>query len=118
MLKEIKRADVPPVGGKEPSPIRRFAAEVVEELLPNARAGQVFEVSGWPDDGTVAPARQAQRVRQAVREALWHADRELPMAQLELFCRKERLFIAIRAPQTPERVEAMTGKPIRGLQGI
>ena len=54
MLKEIKRADVPPVGGKEPSPIRRFAAEVVEELLPNARAGQVFEVSGWPDDGTVA----------------------------------------------------------------
>lgn len=120
MLKRIERADVPPLGFNVQSPIRQFAAETLGEFFEAAQPGDVFEVSGWPSDSARDAVRQADRVRQAVKDELWAMGRGTRGGKpvVEVFRRKERLFIRMPEPVTPAQVEAMTGKPIRGMRGI
>ncbi len=47
MIAKVDRADVPP-SNRPRSPIRQFALDSLTEFLASARAGEVFEVTGFP----------------------------------------------------------------------
>lgn len=95
MLTKISRREVPRYTGREPSELRRFAADQLDKFMCMANAGDVAEVTGEPGTGDADPIRHADRVLQAFRHELWRLDMR---ERVRCFRRGPRMFLERTEP--------------------
>lgn len=96
MIAAIDRKDIPPQGGRERSPMRKFAFGAVGEFLEAAREGDVYEVTGWPDVPAESSLQRAAKAVSALDTELWHFGAK-DIARV--YRRRERVFLERKAPK-------------------
>ena len=99
MLSPISRSEVPRYRGTEVSPMRRFAAETVDEFVSASAVGDVMEVTGWPD-----ATNAVEKCAAAIRSELFYRDRTVDWRDaVRVMTRSgERVFLE-RTREAPKR---------------
>ena len=99
MLRPISRSEVPRYRGTEVSPMRRFAAETVDEFVSASAVGDVMEVTGWPD-----AVNAVEKCAAAIRSELFYRDRTVDWRDaVRVMTRSgERVFLE-RTREAPKR---------------
>ena len=100
MLTKIDRADVPP-SNRPRSPMRQVAFDSLREFLAEASTGEVFELTGFPDEGS---RESADRLVGAVREEAHRLDGS---RRAKVFRRRGRVFLEAVEPRPIRRPRAV-----------
>lgn len=105
MLTKIGKRDVPRYTNKEPSELRRFAADQLDKFMCMANVGDIAELTGEPNTGDTDPLKHADKVLHAFRYELWRLDLK---NRVRVFRRGPRMFL--------ERTEPIVIKPVNRAQ--
>ena len=70
MLTKLSRDELPNYRGREPTPLRLFADETLDEFIATSEVGDIAEVTGWPECGN-----GTQRVANYLRDRLFYRER-------------------------------------------
>ena len=101
MITPISREDIPPYRNEPRSPMRQLAFEAVRDFMESARPGDVYEVTGYPGEGSEGWLRAVQSLTAALNTELYHLGRR---SDVRVFRRRGRVFMEMREPRVfPER---------------
>lgn len=101
MITPISREDIPPYRDEPRSPMRQFAFEAAMDFMSLAKNGDVYEVTGYPGEGSEGWLRAVQSLTAALNTELYHLGRR---SDVRVFRRRGRVFMEMREPRVfPER---------------
>lgn len=81
----------------EQTPIRRFANEMVKEFMKIAKPGEVYEVTGAPQEGITDNQKKAAQLSQALKTEIRQQGRS---NDIDVFQRNRRVFMERKRPRT------------------
>ena len=95
MITPISREDIPPYLNEPRSPMRQLAFEAVRDFMESARPGDVYEVTGYPGEGSEGWQRAVQSLTGALNTELFNLSRR---SDVRVFRRKGRVFMEMKEP--------------------
>ena len=95
MITPISREDIPPYRNEPRSPMRQLAFEAAKSFVESVEPGDVYEVTGYPGEGSEEWERAAQSLVRALNTELFHLSKK---PDVRVFRRRGRVFMEMKKP--------------------